>query len=103
MCYAGQVGAMWSMLGESMDHVASTGAIADGIIVAVLDAFLALQRSRTHDPSGISVRAAVEPRCTFGRMSEDARAKLDPLRTELGQIDREILALVARRQAVAQR
>ncbi len=36
-------------------------------------------------------------------MSEDARAKLEPLRTELGQIDRDILALVARRQAVAQR
>lgn len=35
--------------------------------------------------------------------SDDARAKLDPLRSELGQIDREILALVARRQAVAQR
>ena len=33
-------------------------------------------------------------------MSEDARAKLDPLRTELGQIDREILALVAKRQAI---
>jgi chorismate mutase/prephenate dehydrogenase len=36
-------------------------------------------------------------------MSDDARARLDPLRTELGQIDREILALVAKRQAVAQR
>ena len=32
----------------------------------------------------------------------DARARLDPLRTELGGIDKEILALVARRQAVAQ-
>src|SRR5215212_10300529 len=36
-------------------------------------------------------------------MSDDARARLDPLRTELGQIDRDILALVARRQAVAQK
>ncbi|HEU4614987.1 MAG TPA: prephenate dehydrogenase/arogenate dehydrogenase family protein [Kofleriaceae bacterium] len=36
-------------------------------------------------------------------MSEEARARLEPLRTELGQIDREILALVARRQALAQR
>jgi chorismate mutase/prephenate dehydrogenase len=36
-------------------------------------------------------------------MSEDARSKLDPLRTELGQIDRDILALVAKRQALAQR
>jgi len=37
------------------------------------------------------------------RMSDDPQARLDPLRTELGQIDRDILALVARRQAVAQR
>ena len=36
-------------------------------------------------------------------MSDDARARLDTLRTELGQIDRDILALVARRQAVAQK
>jgi chorismate mutase / prephenate dehydrogenase len=36
-------------------------------------------------------------------MSDDAQARLDPLRTELGQIDRDILGLVARRQAVAQR
>ena len=34
---------------------------------------------------------------------DDPRARLEPLRTELGQIDREILALVARRQAVAQK
>jgi chorismate mutase / prephenate dehydrogenase len=33
----------------------------------------------------------------------DVRARLDPLRTELGQIDREILALVSRRQGLAQR
>src|ERR1043165_2985642 len=36
-------------------------------------------------------------------MSEDTRSRLDPLRQELGQIDREILALVSRRQAVAQK
>jgi len=36
-------------------------------------------------------------------MAEDARARLDSLRAELGTIDREILAHVARRQAVAQR
>jgi chorismate mutase/prephenate dehydrogenase len=36
-------------------------------------------------------------------MSEDARVRLEPLRTELGQIDRDILALVSRRQALAQR
>src|SRR3954452_9031585 len=33
----------------------------------------------------------------------DPLSRLEPLRTELGQIDREILALVSRRQAVAQR
>src|SRR5512142_2897628 len=36
-------------------------------------------------------------------MSEDARSKLEPLRQELGKIDRDILALVSRRQALAQR
>ena len=36
-------------------------------------------------------------------MSDDPQARLDPLRTELGEIDRQILGLVARRQAVAQR
>lgn len=36
-------------------------------------------------------------------MAEDARARLDSFRTELGQIDREILALVSRRQALAQK
>src|SRR4051812_41378655 len=36
-------------------------------------------------------------------MADDARARLDALRTELGQIDKDILALVAKRQAVAQR
>lgn len=34
--------------------------------------------------------------------ADDARARLDPLRAELGQIDREILGLVAKRQALAQ-
>jgi chorismate mutase/prephenate dehydrogenase len=36
-------------------------------------------------------------------MADDPRARLDPLRTELGDIDRQILALVAKRQAVAQK
>ncbi|HEY1557921.1 MAG TPA: prephenate dehydrogenase/arogenate dehydrogenase family protein [Kofleriaceae bacterium] len=36
-------------------------------------------------------------------MPEDARTRLDALRGELGTIDREILAHVARRQGVAQR
>ncbi len=36
-------------------------------------------------------------------MTDDPNAKLAPLRAELGQVDREILALVARRQAVAQK
>jgi chorismate mutase/prephenate dehydrogenase len=36
-------------------------------------------------------------------MSDDARTKLDALRTELGQIDRYIFALVAKRQATAQK
>jgi chorismate mutase/prephenate dehydrogenase len=36
-------------------------------------------------------------------MTDDARRRLDTLRSELGEIDRDILALVARRQAVAQK
>jgi chorismate mutase/prephenate dehydrogenase len=36
-------------------------------------------------------------------MADDPRSRLDPLRTELGQIDKDILALVARRQSVAQK
>jgi chorismate mutase/prephenate dehydrogenase len=36
-------------------------------------------------------------------MAEDPRAKLDTLRTELGDIDRQILGLVAKRQLLAQR
>jgi chorismate mutase/prephenate dehydrogenase len=33
----------------------------------------------------------------------DSRSRLEPLRTELGEIDRQILELVARRQAIAQK
>jgi len=36
-------------------------------------------------------------------MTEDPRARLDVLRTELGAVDRDILALVAKRQALAQK
>jgi chorismate mutase/prephenate dehydrogenase len=36
-------------------------------------------------------------------MPDDPRARLDALRTELGEIDREILTQVARRQATAQK
>lgn len=36
-------------------------------------------------------------------MADDARPTLDTLRTELGSVDKEILALVAKRQALAQK
>ncbi|MBL9020145.1 MAG: bifunctional chorismate mutase/prephenate dehydrogenase [Myxococcales bacterium] len=36
-------------------------------------------------------------------MADDARPALDSLRTELGAVDKEILALVAKRQALAQK
>jgi heme oxygenase len=49
MCHAGQVGAMWRALGESMNRLASTSAIADRIIVAAHDAFRTLQRWRMQD------------------------------------------------------
>jgi chorismate mutase/prephenate dehydrogenase len=38
-----------------------------------------------------------------GAMSDDPHPRLDPLRTELGEIDRQIMGLVARRQVIAQR
>jgi chorismate mutase/prephenate dehydrogenase len=36
-------------------------------------------------------------------MPDHPKSRLDPLRTELGQIDKDILALVSKRQAVAQK
>ena len=36
-------------------------------------------------------------------MADDSRARLDTLRTELGAVDKDILALVAKRQSLAQR
>ena len=60
MCYAGQVGAMWRELGEAMDQVAATPAIADRIIVAAHDAFRTLHRWRTQDLlRGSGIRYAV--------------------------------------------
>jgi heme oxygenase len=60
MCYAGQVGAMWRELGEAMDHVAATPAIADRIVVAAHDAFRTFHRWRTQDLlRGTGIRYAV--------------------------------------------
>lgn len=50
--------------------------------------------SDADDPAAAAAAAAA---------ADQLRARLDPLRTELGQIDREILELVARRQALAQK
>jgi chorismate mutase / prephenate dehydrogenase len=47
--------------------------------------------------------AARQPGVWCAAMADDPHARLEPLRSELGQIDREIMALVARRQAVSQR
>jgi len=55
MCYAGQVGARWRELGEAMDSVAGTPAIADRIVVAANEAFRTLQRWRTQDLQRTSV------------------------------------------------
>jgi len=58
-------------------------------------------------PSAIAAddaaRRAIATSGMLRPMSDDPEARLDPLRAALGEIDREILALVARRQAVAQR
>lgn len=60
MCYAGQVGAMWRELGEAMDRVAATPAIADRIVIAAHEAFRTLHRWRTQDLQRVSgIRYAV--------------------------------------------
>lgn len=60
MCYAGQVGALWRELGEAMDRVAATPAIADRTVVAAHDAFKTLHKWRTQDLlRGSGIRYAV--------------------------------------------
>lgn len=60
MCYAGQVGAMWRELGDVMDRVAVTPAIADRIVVAAHDAFKTLHKWRSQDLlRGSGIRYAV--------------------------------------------
>jgi heme oxygenase len=49
-CYAGQVGALWRELGEAMDRVAYSQAVADRMVVSAHEAFRALSRWRRHDP-----------------------------------------------------
>ena len=49
MCYAGQVGALWRELGEAMDRVAATPAIADRIVAAAHDGFKTLHKWRSED------------------------------------------------------
>jgi heme oxygenase len=46
-CYAGHVGTAWRELGEAMDRIAETPAIADRIVGAARDAFRCLRRWRT--------------------------------------------------------
>lgn len=48
-CYAGQVGTMWRALGEALDKVAYTPAIAERIVAAAGDAFRCLQRWHLRD------------------------------------------------------
>lgn len=45
-CYRGQAGTMWRELGESMDRVAYSQAVADLMVVAAHDGFRALSRWR---------------------------------------------------------
>lgn len=55
-CYSGNVGTRWRELGEAMDRVAYSPAIADRIVSGANDAFRALTRWRTQDrtqPAGI--------------------------------------------------
>ena len=48
-CYAGQVGTMWRELGEVMDRVAYTPAVADLIVSSAHQAFRTLNHFRSHE------------------------------------------------------
>jgi heme oxygenase len=48
-CYAGQVGTMWRELGETMDRVACTPAVAELIVGSAHHAFGTLNQFRAHD------------------------------------------------------
>jgi heme oxygenase len=48
-CYSGQVGALWRELGEAMDRVAYSQAVADRMVVAAHEGFRALSRWRRQD------------------------------------------------------
>ena len=58
-CYTGQAGQRWRELGEAMDHVAATPALADRMTSAANDAFRCLLRWKTQDLSRVHVRVAV--------------------------------------------
>lgn len=58
-CYAGQAGQRWRELGEAMDRVGSTPALADRITSAANEAFRCLLRWKTQDLARTHVRAAV--------------------------------------------
>lgn len=48
-CYSGQVAARWCELGDAIERVAATEAIAERIVDASLDAFRTLRRWRVRD------------------------------------------------------
>lgn len=58
-CYAGQAGQRWRELGQAMDRVGSTPALADRIATAANEGFRCLLRWKTQDLSRAHVRAAV--------------------------------------------
>ena len=57
-CYAGQVGTMWRELGEAMDRVAYTQAIADLIVSSAHQAFRTSRQFRQNELSGGAIRIA---------------------------------------------
>jgi len=58
-CYSGQAGQRWRELGEAMDRVGSTPALADRIAISANEAFRCLLRWKTQDLARPHVRAAV--------------------------------------------
>jgi heme oxygenase len=49
-CYSGQVGTLWRELGQAMDRVAYSQAVADRMVVSAHESFRALSRWRRHEP-----------------------------------------------------
>ena len=56
--YAGRVGKMWRELGDAMDHIATTPAVGDRMVMSAGEAFRTLSRFRTQGARGAGMLVA---------------------------------------------